>query len=82
MKLRSRVDPCKPWIVVIVMLSAVSEIQTSCAITYMWNLFKKDTMNFFAEQILTHRFSKTYGFPRRQVVGEGWVGWGFRMEML
>ena len=23
MKLRSRVDPCKPWIVVIVMLSAV-----------------------------------------------------------
>ena len=26
-------------------------------------------MNFFAEQILTHRLRKTYGFQRRQVGG-------------
>ena len=32
-----------------------SETSTSNAITYMWNLKKKDTMNFSAEQILTHR---------------------------
>ena len=28
---------------------------TSNAITDMWNLKTKDTMNFFAEEILTHR---------------------------
>ena len=27
---------------------------------------KKDTMNFLAEQILTHRLWKTYGFQMRQ----------------
>ena len=31
-----------------------NETPTTNTITYMWNL-KKDTMNFFAEQILTHR---------------------------
>ena len=38
------------------MLSKVShnETPTSNDITYMWNL-KKRHMNFFAEQILTHR---------------------------
>ena len=45
----------------------------------MWNL-KMDTMNFFAEQILTHRLGKTYGFQRRQGGGmEGWIGvWGWK----
>ena len=38
---------------------------TECAI------WKKDSMNFFAEQILTHRLWKTYGFQRRQVGGGG-----------
>jgi len=42
---------------------------------------KKDTMYFFAEQILTHRLWKTHGFQRRQV-GEWGVHWGFGMEML
>ena len=28
---------------------------------------KKDTMSFFAEQILTHRLWKIYGFQRREV---------------
>ena len=28
-------------------------------------------MNFFAEQILTHRLRKTYGFQRRQFGGWG-----------
>ena len=31
----------------------LSETPTSYVITYMWNL--KDTMNLFAEQILTHK---------------------------
>jgi len=30
-------------------------------------IWKKDTMNFFTEQILTHRLWKTYGFQMRQV---------------
>ena len=38
----------------------------------MWNL-KKDTMNF-AEQILTHRLSKTYSFQMRQVGCGGGLG--------
>ena len=32
-----------------------SETPMSYAITYMWNIKKNDTMNFFTEQILTHR---------------------------
>ena len=35
-----------------------------------FNLKKKDTMNFFVEQILTPRLWKTYGFQSRQ--GGGW----------
>ena len=31
-------------------------------------------MNFFAEQILTHRLQKTYVFQRRQIGGG--AGWG------
>ena len=34
-------------------------------------IWKKDSMNFFAEQILTHRLWKTDGFQRRQVAGVG-----------
>ena len=54
------------------------EIPIPNAITDMWNL-KQDTMNFFAEQLLTHRLWKTYGFQMRQVRGwrdvlEVWVG--------
>ena len=33
-------------------------------------ILKNETMNFFAEQILTHRLGKTYGFQMRQV-GDG-----------
>ena len=50
------------------------ETSTSNAITYMWNLKKKDTMSFFTEQILTHRLWKTYGFPMRQVGVEDGLG--------
>ena len=42
-----------------------SEAPTSNPITYMWNL-KKDTMSFYAEQTLTNRLWKTYGFQMRQ----------------
>ena len=38
----------------IIVLSEVSERQTSYDITYTWNL-KKIQMNLFAEQIQTHR---------------------------
>ena len=34
-------------------------------------IWKKDRMNFFAEQILTHRHWNTYGFQRRQFGGWG-----------
>ena len=43
---------------------------TSYAITYMESK-KKDTVNLFAEQILTHRLWKTYGFQMRQEVRWG-----------
>ena len=32
-------------------------------------ILKEYMMNFFADQILTHRLRKTYGFKRRQVGG-------------
>ena len=41
-------------------------------------IWKKDRLNFFAEQMLTHRHWKTYGLRRRQFGGGGcaWaVGW-------
>ena len=38
-------------------------------------------MNFFAEQIVTHRLWKAYGFQMRQF-GVWGMGWGFGMEML
>ena len=38
-------------------------------------------MNLFAEQKLTHRHLKTYGYQRRQG-GEGGMGWGVGLEML
>ena len=34
-------------------------------------IWKKDRMNFFAEQIVTYRIWKTYGFQRRQFWGLG-----------
>ena len=42
-------------------------------------IWKNDRMNFFAEQMLTHRLWKTYGLWRRQFGGWGdalglWVG--------
>ena len=45
-------------------------------------ILKKDTMNFSAEQILTHRLGKTYSYQKRQTGGGGGgMGWGFGMEM-
>ena len=41
-------------------------------------IWQKDRLNFFAEQMLTHRHWKTYGLQRSQFGGEGcaWaVGW-------
>ena len=49
------------------------DTQTSYAITYMWNLKKKDTINFFAEQKETHRqnlwLPKETGCAGRDVLG-------------
>ena len=58
-----------------------SETPKSYAITYRWNLKKKDTVNFFAEQILTHNFENLW-FPKETGWGVGRMGWGFGMEML
>ena len=46
-----------------------SETPTSYAITYMWNIKKMDTINLFAEQIVTQRL---YIFQRNQV--REWAG--------
>ena len=56
----------------IIILSEVSERQTSYDITYMWNI-KKDTNELIAEQKQTHRLCKQiYGYQGRQVgSGEG-----------
>ena len=48
----------------------------------MWNLKKKDTMNFFAEQITDSKTLKNVWFPKEMGWGVGEVGWEFEMEML
>ena len=60
------------WDIYIIILSEVSEKQTSYDITYMWNL-KKDTNELIAEQKQTYRLcQQTYGYQGRQVgSGEG-----------
>ena len=47
--------------------------QKTHAITYMWNIKKKDTRDFFAEQKLTRK----HGYQRRQLWGgeNGLGGW-------
>ena len=64
-----------------IMLSEVSHTMRHQhqMLSMTYGIWKKDRMNF-AEQILTHRLWKTYGFQRRQVgggVGEwAWsLGW-------
>ena len=66
----------------IIMLSEVSQtVRHKChMLSLTCGILKKDTMNF-AEQKLTHRLGKTYGYQRRQVV-QGRMGWVFGMEML
>jgi len=53
----------------IIMLSEVSQMVRNQyqMLSLTCGIQKKDTMNFFEEQILTHRFWKTYGFQRKQV---------------
>ena len=58
----------------IIILSELSERQTSYDVTYMWNLKKRIQMNLFVEQKQTHRLCKVYGYQRGQVGGrEGWT---------
>ena len=61
-----------------------NETPASNAITYIWNV-KKDRLNFLAEQILTHRLWKTYGYQRRQYRGHGdalgvWDGYPIKLD--
>ena len=56
----------------IIMLSEVSQTM-SYAITYMWNL-KKDTMNFFEEQIPTHKSEKRMVSKGDRLGVRGWAG--------
>ena len=56
-----------------IMLSEVSQAMRHQhqMLSLTCGILKKDTVNFFAEQILTHRLWKTYGFQMRQVGGWG-----------
>ena len=56
-----------------VKFSGIFETQMSYAIAYMWNL-KKDIMNFFAEQIQTHRLEKLVVTKGDRLRGERWAG--------
>ena len=58
------------------MLSEVSQIMRHQhqMLSLTCGIWKKDSMNFFAEQILTHRLWKTHGFQMRQVGGGGCAG--------
>ena len=55
----------------IIMLSEISQkVRHQChMLSLKCGILKKDTRNFFAEQILTHRLWKIYVFQRRQVGG-------------
>ena len=57
----------------IIMLSEVSQTvrDQHHMLSFTCGILKKDTMNFFAEQIWIHRLWKTYGFQIRQVGGGG-----------
>ena len=65
----------------IIMLSEVSHTMRHQhqMLSLTCGIWKKDRLNFFAEQMLTHRHWKTYGLWRRQfggLVGCAWaVGW-------
>ena len=67
----------------IIMLSEVSQTvkHQHHMLSLTYGIFKKDTMNFFTEQNLTHRLWKTC-FPNETGWGGGGMCWGFRMEML
>ena len=65
----------------IILLSEVSQAMRHQhqMLSLTCGIWKKDTMDFFAKQILTHRLWKIYGFQRRQFWGVGGctagVGW-------
>ena len=59
----------------IIILSEVSERETSDDITYMWNVKKRIQMNFFAEQKQTHRL-KNLWLPKKTGEGRGRDGLG------
>ena len=57
----------------IIMLSEVSHTMRHQhqMLSLTCGIWKKDRLNFFAEQMLTHRHWKTYGLQRRQFGGWG-----------
>ena len=66
-----------------IMQSEVSQWETNIKCYHLHaESLKKETTNLSAEQILTHRLWKTYGFQMRKVGGGEWIHWGFGMEML
>jgi len=60
----------------IIMLSEVSQTMRHehQMLSLTCGIWKKDTLNFLTEQILTHRLCKTYGFQSIQI-GVGVGGW-------
>jgi len=67
----------------LIMLSEVSQTmrQQHQMLSLTCGIWKKDTMNFLAEQILTHRLWKPYGFQMR-AFGDWGMCWGCGIEIL
>ena len=68
----------------IIMLSEVSHTMRHQhqMLSLTCRIWKKDRMNFFAEQILTHRLWITYMFSKGDSLGGGGMCWGCGMEIL
>ena len=65
----------------IIMLSEVRQSkQTSCAITYMWNL-KEGYSELICWTETDSQTLKTYGYQGDRLGGSG-IGWRFLMKML
>ena len=66
----------------IIMLSEVSQTvrHKHHMLSLIRGILKKETINFFAEQKLTHRLQKTYDYEGDRLRGRD--GLGFGMEML
>ena len=63
---------------IIILMTEVSERQTSYDITYMWNL-KKDTNELICRTATDSDLNQTCSYQRGQV--EGGMDWGFGIDI-